>query len=262
MAGTVHEINSSSSPWKIGDRVMAILPGGGYAQYVSVHQNMLMPVPPGMNWEEAAAIPEVWMTAFQLLHVIGNVRSGEVVLIHAGASGVGTAATQLAAKAGATVIVTVGSDEKVAKAKELGATTAINYKSEQWAAVIQKEYPSGVNLILDCVGASYWQSNCDCLAMDGRWVVYGSMGGTKIDGNLLGHLLRKRITIVGSTLRARSVSYKIDLTEKFCANVLPLLASNTFSTVVDRVMSLEQVQEAHDIVESNQTIGKVILTVE
>ncbi|KAJ8315516.1 hypothetical protein KUTeg_007666 [Tegillarca granosa] len=174
-----------SDKWKIGDRVMALLAGGGNAEYVACHEDILMSVPSTMKFTEAAAIPEVWLTSYQLLHTIGQVKKGDTVLIHAGGSGIGTTATQLAVLAGATPIVTAGS--------------------------------AGVNLILDCIGESFYEQNINSIANEGRWVLYGLLGGGNVNGDIFSKMLRKRITVTGTTLRARSIElspelhYELDL---------------------------------------------------
>eukprot|EP00301_Raphidiophrys_heterophryoidea_P013181 c20539_g1_i1.p1 GENE.c20539_g1_i1~~c20539_g1_i1.p1 ORF type:complete len:337 (-),score=102.00 c20539_g1_i1:79-1053(-) len=264
MAGEVAEIGPDCHRgWKVGDRVMSILGGGGYAEFVSVNEDLLLPVPPAFTWEQAGAIPEVWLTAFQLLHVVGQVKPNDFVLIHAGGSGVGTAATQLAKKAGAHAIVTAGSDAKVQKCVELGAESGINYNSNpNWAEELKTRTKGhGIDVVLDCVGGSYWEQNAEAIATDARWVVYGLMGGGDVNGKLLTTLLRKRATIVGTTLRSRDIPYKALITSRFREECLSLFSSGALVPVVDRVMTLDNAQEAHEIVETNTTNGKVVLLV-
>ena len=170
----------------VGDRVMALLPGAGYAQYVAVHHGHVMRVPNGLDMEQAAAIPEVWLTAHQLLHTTAGLRAGQTVLVHAGGSGVGTAAVQLVSLAGASAFVTAGSDSKVETAVKLGASGGCNYKSGNWRdAVMTWTGGRGVDIILDCVGGSYFNDNLSCLALDGVWVLYGLMGGVQVSGSVL-----------------------------------------------------------------------------
>uniref|UniRef100_A0A2K5UPG1 Tumor protein p53 inducible protein 3 n=1 Tax=Macaca fascicularis TaxID=9541 RepID=A0A2K5UPG1_MACFA len=190
--------------WKIGDAAMALLPGGGQAQYVTVPESLLMPIPEGLTLLQAAAIPEAWLTAFQLLHLVGNVQAGDYVLIHAGLSGVGTAAIQLTRMAGAIPLVTAGSQQKLQMAEKLGAAAGFNYKEEDFSeATLKFTKGAGVNLILDCIGGSYWEKNVNCLALDGRWVLYGLLGGADINGPLLSKLLHKRGSLITSLLRSR-----------------------------------------------------------
>eukprot|EP00038_Savillea_parva_P030272 m.76668 g.76668 ORF g.76668 m.76668 type:complete len:414 (+) comp9083_c0_seq3:2-1243(+) len=264
-AGVVESVGvECTRGFKKGDSVMVLIAGGGYAEYVAVDERHVMSVPDGLTIVQAAAIPEVWLTAYQLLHFVGHVQAGETVLIHAGGSGVGTAATQLALLHGAKVIITAGGEAKRAHALELGASYAFA-RGEGWADEVKKATGgAGVNLVLDCVGASYWKQNAEALAMDGRWVVYGLMGGAAIDGPILGSILRKRLTITGTTLRARHNDYKADLVAAFTKTALPLFsgASPKLRPIVDSVLPLERVVEAHTTMEANSNMGKIILLVD
>ncbi|OWK55803.1 Quinone oxidoreductase PIG3 [Lonchura striata] len=193
-----------SGRWQIGDAVMALLPGGGQAQYVTVHEGLLMPIPKDMTFIQAAAIPEAWLTAFQLLHFVGKVQEGERVLIHAGASGVGMAAIQLVRLAKAIPIVTAGTQEKLEATANAGAAAGFNYKNEDFSEkVLEFTQGSGVDIILDCVGASYWEKNLNCLRTDGRWIIYGLLSGGEVHGDLLSRLISKRASIHTSLLRSR-----------------------------------------------------------
>uniref|UniRef100_A0A250YE91 Quinone oxidoreductase PIG3 n=1 Tax=Castor canadensis TaxID=51338 RepID=A0A250YE91_CASCN len=190
--------------WKIGDSCMALLSGGGQAQYVTIPEELLMPIPEGLTLFQAAAIPEAWLTAFQLLHFVGHVQAGDSVLIHAGSSGVGTAAIQLARMAGAIPLVTAGSQHKLQMTIKLGAAAGFNYKEEDFSeATLKFTKGVGVNLILDCIGGSYWEKNVNCLAVDGRWILYGLMGGADVSGPLFSKLLFKRGSLIASLLRSR-----------------------------------------------------------
>ncbi|KAM4771982.1 quinone oxidoreductase PIG3 [Rhinophrynus dorsalis] len=251
--------------WKIGDLVMALLSGGGNAQYVTVPAGHLMPVPSGMTATDAAAIPEAWLTAFQLLHLVGKVQKGETVLIHAGASGVGTAAIQLCLLAGAIPIVTAGSPEKLQTAAVLGAAAGFNYKEENFATKCL-EFTKGVgaDIILDCVGASHWEKNLQCLNTDGRWVVYGLMGSGEIHGDLLAKLLRKRGSLLGSLLRSQSRKYKEELVKAFTEQALPQFTPGgaiQLKPIVDSIYSLQQIASAHQRMEENKNTGKIILQI-
>ena len=261
-SGTVESIGSNTSKWKVGEKVMALVNGGGYAQYVAVNEQHVMPIPPHLNFNEAAAIPEVWLTAYQLLHFVGKLKKGEMVLIHGGGSGVGTAAIQLVKLAGAHSIVTAGTENKIKFAKELGAIDGINYKQNEFSSrVMEITKKTGVNLILDCVGGSYWKQNAECLAMEGRWVLYGLLGGPKVDGALFSYILAKRASLLGTTLKARSDSYKTELINEFSQHALPYFSSdkNQLHPIIDKIFPIKSVVEAHNYMGSNKNNGKVIL---
>ncbi|XP_018430955.1 PREDICTED: quinone oxidoreductase PIG3 [Nanorana parkeri] len=251
--------------WKIGDRVMALLAGGGNAQYVAAPASQLMPIPPGMTDTDAASIPEAWLTAYQLLHFVGKVQKGETVLIHAGASGVGTAAIQLCRLAGVLPIVTAGSAEKLEFAKKLGAASGFNYREEDFGAkCLETTNNVGADIILDCVGATHWQKNLQCLNTDGRWVVYGLMGSGEIHGDFLTMLLKKRGSMLASTLRARSREYKTELVKAFTEQVLPYFkpgGSIQLQPIVDSVFPFDQIADAHRRMEANKNTGKIVLQI-
>ena len=221
-------------------------------------------IPDNMSFEEAAAIPEVFLTAYQTLYWLGELESEETVLIHAGASGVGTAAIQLAKKmTKAKVIVTAGSTEKLQFCKELGADKLINYKEEEFdQLVLEYTEQKGVDLILDFVGASYWEKNLNSLKTDGRWVVIGVLGGAVVENVNLGMLLQKRITLNGTLLTPRSDDYKAQLTNEFIENVLPYFEKGLIKPIVDIVFPLDEVAKAHQYMEENKNIGKIILKIE
>ncbi|XP_078322706.1 quinone oxidoreductase PIG3-like isoform X2 [Crassostrea virginica] len=249
--------------WKPGDKVMALLPGGGNAEYVASREELLMPLPSNMKFIEAAAIPEVWLTAFQLLFIVGKVKKGDTVLIHAGGSGVGTAAVQLCRQFGARALVVAGSQEKIDFAKSLGAEEGFNYKEAEFEPkVLAQTEGKGVDLILDCVGGSFFDQNINSIATEGTWVIYGLMGGYTVNsGDHLAKILRKRITIVGSTLRARSIQYKESLVEEFSQRALPHFSNGEFRPIIDTTLTLDSIQEAHQLMESNKTTGKIVLQV-
>jgi len=256
--------NGEKSKWKKGDKVMALLIGGGYSEYCLAHQDHVMHVPESLNLIHAGGIPEVWLTAYQLLHFEANVKKGDVVLVHAAASGVGTALTQLIRSFGAKSIITAGSDEKLKKGKELHADFGINYKTEDFAEKV-KEYTNGqgANVILDPIGGGEnFQKNLDSLAIDGRWVIYGSMGGGDIPGTgFIGQLMRKRGKLLTTTLRNRSDSYKAELVSEFEKNAIPLFQQGVYKPVVDQVFPFEKAADAHRKMESNANMGKIILQV-
>ena len=257
------EVASQVGPWKVGDRVMGIVSGGSYAEYLTTYPDQIMPVPQHLSWQEAAAVPEAFLTAYQTLKLLGKITVGDSVLIHAGGSGVGTAAIQLAKKFGAKdIIVTAGSSEKIEKCLALGATTGINHKSEDFSSVIKTQtYGRGVDVILDFIGADYWQKNMDSLAVDGRWVLIGSMGGVKIKDVSLADILKKRVTIVGTTLRSRSLEYKKELLKDFESDLGLALNYGELKPIIDSIFQLSEVALAHERMESNKNFGKIVLSI-
>lgn len=260
-AGTVDAVGPGVTAWRPGDRVMGLLAGGGYAEQVVTHERMLLRVPDRLSFEEAAAIPEVFFTAYDALTDKAGLRMGDVVLVHAGGSGVGTAAIQLARAMGATVLVTAGSDEKARRAVELGAHRAINYKTEAFDEVVLRETGGrGADVILDFVGASYLERNLKAAAVEGRIVFIGTMGGARGEFDI-GLAMRKRLRLAGTTLRARPVEQKMVLTQRFARQVLPLLESGQVRPVVDRVFPLDEVAAAHRYMEENRNFGKIVLRV-
>ncbi|XP_029451883.1 quinone oxidoreductase PIG3 [Rhinatrema bivittatum] len=249
--------------WKPGDLVMALLSGGGNAEYATVPEGHLMPIPVGMTFCQAAAIPEAWLTAFQLLHFVGKVQNKETVLIHAGASGVGTAAIQLTRLVGAVPIVTAGTQEKLHMARNLGAAAGFNYKEEDFSEKVLKFTDNaGVDVILDCIGGSQWEKNLHCLRTDGRWVVYGLLGAGEIQGDLLTALLAKRGSLLTSLLRSRTNKYKDELVKAFTEEALPHFSCpgpGQLQPVIDSVYPLQQISEAHQRMEENRNAGKIII---
>ncbi|KAM3870750.1 quinone oxidoreductase PIG3 [Diretmus argenteus] len=264
-AGTVATLGPGvKGDWKPGERVMALLGGGGYAEYVAVPEELLMPVPPHLTLCQAAAIPEAWLTAFQLLRLIAQVKEGEVVLVHAGASGVGTAAVQLVRLLGAVPIVTAGNSEKLKMAESLGAAAGFNYKKDNFAEKVHEFTEGrGANVILDCIGGSSWEKNVSCLALDGRWVLYGTMGGKRVEGDLLGKLLAKRGQLLSTLLRPRSLQYKADLVRAFSQRALPLFSDqpDSLRPVIDSTFNLGDIAEAHKYIEANRNMGKIVINI-
>lgn len=250
-AGVVTETGARVKGWRAGDRVMALLAGGGYAEEVVVDAGSAMHVPDGLSDEEAAALPEVFLTAFLNLFLIGRLQEGESVLIHGGGSGVGTAATTLAKLAGAYVVVTAGSAEKCAQCLAHGADVAINYREEDFV-----EKARGMNVILDHIGARYLARDVEALAMDGRIVVIGSMGGERLAELDVMKLLAKRAQITGSTLRSRTVADKAGIVAAFVHGFL-----SRVKPVVHTVLPLERAEEAHRLMESSEHFGKIVLHV-
>lgn len=263
MAGVVEEVGERVAGWKPGDRVMALLGGMGYASKVAVHERMLMPVPPNLTLEQAASIPEVFLTAFDALHLQCELKMGESVLIHAAGSGVGTAGVQLAAAQGCRVFGTAGSADKLERAAELGLHVGINYREQDFAEVVQERTDGrGVDVILDVIGAPYWDQNLASLALKGRMVIVGTMGGGRVENMNIGALMQKRALVRGTLLRARPLEEKATLIQAFVHQVVPLFANETIQPVIDRVFPLEEVAEAHRLMESNANFGKIVLSIE
>ncbi len=261
VSGIVESIGKGCSKWKAGDRVMGLLSGGGYAEYVVMHEDMAMPVSSKIRLVDAAAIPEVFLTAYQSLVWLAHTQPRETVLIHAGASGVGTAAIQLALALGAVPIVTA-SKEKHNLCNQLGAKFAIDYKTEDFAAEIKNITDNrGVDVIIDFIGAPNIKRNLEILRTDGRIVLLATMGGYKVDGLNLLSILTKRASIMGSTLRARSVDYQIKLTHDFCSFSKNLFMEGALHPVIDRILPFSEVAQAHQLIEENKTAGKIILKI-
>jgi tumor protein p53-inducible protein 3 len=261
MAGVIEAVGENVRGWQVGDRVCALLPGGGYAEKAAVPAGMLMPLPEDWRFTQGAAVPEVWFTAYVNLFLEGGLQAGETVLIHAGASGVGTAAIQLAQVSGARVFVTAGSAGKLARCRELGAKLAINYKEQDFVGAVQAATGgAGVDLIIDPVGGDYLDRNVRALRPFGRLVNIGLLGGTRGEMNV-GLLLRNRLRLVGSTLRARPLAEKIAISQQFSERFWPLLRSGELQPIIDTTFPIEQAQEAHAHVAQDKNIGKVILRV-
>jgi tumor protein p53-inducible protein 3 len=262
MAGVVEQVGSKAAGWKRGDRVCALLPGGGYAQRVSIPAGMAMRIPASFTFEQAAAIPEVFLTAYLNLFLLGGLKAGQTVLIHAGASGVGTAAIQLVKEAGAVSIVTAGTEAKRAVCTGLGAVHAIDYRAGSFApAVRQMTGGRGADIIMDFIGASYWEQNLEALAVDGRLLVIGTMGGSKVREVDLGQLLSRRQQVIGTSLRTRPTGDKIRLTGQFADFAMPRFADGRLRPVIDSVWEWEDADKAHAHMEQNMNTGKIVLRV-
>ncbi|MCS6847736.1 MAG: NAD(P)H-quinone oxidoreductase [Anaerolineae bacterium] len=256
------EVVQPAGPWRAGDRVMAVVTGGGYAELATVPAGMAMRIPDRFSFEQAAAIPEVFLTAYLNLFTLGKLKAGETALIHAGASGVGTAAIQLARAAGAQVIATAGTPEKVAFCRDLGAALAINYRQEDFAErVLAFSEGRGADVVLDFVGAPYWNANLRAMAMNGRLMLIGMLGGSR--GELdLGLIMAKRITVTGTTLRRTPLPEKIALTQAFVEFAMPHFERGELRPIIDSVYPLHDAAEAHRRMEANRNIGKIVLVVE
>ncbi len=259
LAGQVIAVGAGVTRWRVGDNVMALVAGGGYAEQAVVHQAHLLRIPHGMDYTEAAAIPEAFLTAYSNLIELGRLIAGERVLIHAGASGVGLAAIQIAKARGA-VVFTTASAGKHAICSANGADMCIDYQAENFAERILTEYTDGMHLVIDFIGAPYWADNVRVLKMWGRLVFVGLMGGAQTEVNF-GQIMAKRLTITGSTLRNRAHHRKTALIAAFAAWGLPLLQAGILKPNVWRIMALEEVASAHALMASNQNAGKIVLSI-
>lgn len=258
-AGEVDALGPSATLWSAGDRVMGIVGGGGHAEYLCVHEREAMPVPRGMSWEDAAAIPEVFLTASDALFNRLSLRTGETVLIHAVGSGVGTAGLQIARVVGAKVVGTARSSGKLEQAKKLGLDVGIDASRGDWAAQVEGAIGAErVHALMDLVGGNYLEGNLRVLAVRGRMVVVGLTAGATAPFNM-GVLLRKRLTIVGTTLRARPLEEKIALARDFSERFAPLFETGRLKPVVDRVFPFDEIRAAHELMHSNETFGKIVL---
>jgi putative PIG3 family NAD(P)H quinone oxidoreductase len=261
VAGEVVALGSSATRFKIGDKVMSLVAGGGYAQYCLTHETHAMPVPDGFSMSEAGATPETLMTVWHNVFERGGLKAGETLLIHGGSSGIGTMAIQLAKAFGAKVIVTVGSQDKADACLKLGADRAINYKTEDFVAEAKAATGNvGPNVILDMVGGEYVERNYDVAAVDGRIVQIAFLNAPKATVTVA-KLMMKRLHHTGSTLRPRSVADKAAMVEAITAKVLPLLREGRVKPLMDSTFPLEKAADAHRRMESSQHIGKIVLTV-
>lgn len=259
MSGTVVSTGSAATGWQPGDRICALLAGGGYAEKTAVHHQMLVPIPDEWSFATAAAVPEVFYTAFVNLFLEAELKSGETALIHGGASGVGTAAIQLAREAGCRVVATAGSQEKLDRCRSLGAELVINYTERDFVDAIL-DHCDGIDVILDIVGGNYLEQNLKSLKLRGRLVVISLLGGSA--SNLdLGAVLGKRLRIIGSLLRSRPVEEKIAIVRQFEDRFWQLLVTGRVEPVIHQVLPITEVERAHQILADNRNIGKVVLQV-
>jgi putative PIG3 family NAD(P)H quinone oxidoreductase len=260
-AGEVAEVGSAVSGWSPGDRVMALLAGGGYAEEAVVDAGSCLPVPERLSLEEAAAVPEVFLTVFLNVFQLAAFPEGGALLVHGGGSGVGTAAIQLVKAAGGRVVTTAGSDAKCRRCLELGADAAVNYREGDFAKEARDATGGeGVDVVLDHIGASYLEKNLRALRTGGRLVLIGLMGGAKAEINL-GVLLARRLSVIGSTLRTRSAVEKAAIVSGFGKRFGAALASGAIAPVVDSILPLEQVADAHRRVKASEHFGKVVLRI-
>jgi NADPH2:quinone reductase len=259
-AGEVEAVGEGAGLWAVGNRVMGIVGGGGHAEYVVVHEREGIRIPQNLSWEEAAAIPEVFLTAYDALFRQLDLTMGERLLILAVGSGVGTAALQLASAAGATVIGTSRTAAKLKRAMEMGMEVGVDTSKEDLAeAVNQATYGSGVHAVLDLVGGKLLEASLRVVALRGRVVVVGTTGGSKVEVDL-GLLLRRRIHLFGTVLRSRPLEEKIALAREFSNAVLPLISSGRIKPVVDSVFPMDAIRSAHERMEENASFGKIVLT--
>jgi putative PIG3 family NAD(P)H quinone oxidoreductase len=261
VSGTIVLVGAAVSHLKVGDTVCALVTGGGYAGYCLASALLCLPIPKGLSFVEAAALPETFFTVWSNVFDRAQLRAKETLLVHGGTSGIGVTAIQLAKAFYANVIVTAGSAEKCNACVKLGADTAINYHEQDFVTAVHKATRNkGVNVILDIIGGDYFPRNLKCLAYDGRLVQIALQNGIKSEINLL-PIMVKRLTITGSTLRARDDAFKADIANKLHKNVWPLLASGKIKPIIDSTFTLDEAAVAHEYMESSQHIGKIILEV-
>lgn len=260
-AGVVSELGACVSSFALGDRVMALLPGGGYAEEAVVHAGSAWPIPASLSFEEAAAIPEVFLTCHLNLFELARVPEGGSALVHGGGSGIGTAAIQLLRESGVRALVTAGSPEKCARCLELGADVALDYREgEIGRRVLEATGGVGVDVVLDSIGAPYLADHLQCLKTGGRLVLIGLMGGARTEVQL-GALLAKRLHVIGSTLRARPKEEKAEIVASFQQRFGEALDKRRIAPVIDRVLPLERAQDAHAVLQRSEHFGKVVLAV-
>lgn len=261
VAGEIVEGDVSGTDFKIGDRVCALTPGGGYAEFCAAPAGNCLPVPEGLTDVEAAALPETFFTVWTNVFDRGALAEGESLLVHGGASGIGTTAIQVARALGHAVYTTVGSDERAAAVEALGASKAINYKSQDFVEEIKKLTDGkGVNVVLDMVSGEYINRDIQCLADDGRIVIIAQLGGSKATIDTA-QVMRRRLTITGSTLRPRTAEFKTAIARSLQEKVWPLLASGKIKPAIHATFPLAQASDAHAMMEKGENIGKIVLTV-
>jgi len=259
IAGTIVACGDGADNWAVGQAVTALVAGGGYAEYCTAPAAQCLPRPPGLSWEESAALPETFFTVWSNVFDRCRLRSGERFLIHGGSSGIGTTAIQLAKSFGAEVFATAGSTEKCRVCEELGARRAINYREEDYVAVIKEETDGkGADVILDMVGGDYLQRNIKAAANDARICYIAFLQGSKTNVDLM-PLMLKRLTLTGSTLRARSIDFKAAIAKKLRQQVWPRIEAGEIKPVMAKVFPLSEATDAHRLMESSRHIGKIVL---
>lgn len=259
-AGTVKAVGERVTAWKVGDKVMGIVSGGAYAEELVLHERQAMAVPAGMSLHDAAAIPEVFITAWDALVVQGGLTSGRWAMVHAGASGVGTAGIQIAKAIGARIIVTCSSG-KVQSCKDLGADVVVDYSSQDFVEEVQRATNgAGVDVILDVIGGDYVERNVASLAVKGHIIQVGVMAGKPLPFNV-GLLLGKRASITGTVLRARPLDEKIAITQRFVAEMLPLFNTGVLKPVIDSVYPIADIAKSHEYMATNGNVGKIVIDI-
>ncbi|XP_038883903.1 quinone oxidoreductase PIG3 [Benincasa hispida] len=259
-SGIIEAVGKKVSRWKIGDQVCALLSGGGYAEKVAVPAGQVLPIPPGVSLKDAASLPEVACTVWSTVFMASRLSRGETLLVHGGSSGIGTFSIQIAKYQGARVFITAGSEEKLAVCKDLGADVCINYKTEDFVARVKEETDGkGVDVILDSIGAPYFQRNLESLNLDGRLFIIGTMGGavTQLDFR---SLFAKRLTVQAAGLRNRSPENKAVIVSEVEKIVWPAIAGGKVKPVIFKYLPLSGAAEAHQLMESSKHIGKILLT--
>jgi putative PIG3 family NAD(P)H quinone oxidoreductase len=259
-SGTIAQVGQGVEDWKAGDEVCALLTGGGYATQVVVPAGQVLPVPENIGLVEAAALPEVVCTVYSNVFMAARLAAGETFLVHGGSSGIGTMAIQFGKQAGATVVVTAGTKEKLDACRELGADIGINYRDEDFVEALRNATSGhGADVILDIMGASYLGKNVDALAADGRLVIIGMMGGAKAELNL-GKLMTKRGSVLSTTLRARPADQKAQIVAAVRENAWPLVERGAIRPIIDQILPLSDAAEGHRIMTASSHIGKILLT--
>ncbi|MCG3243043.1 NAD(P)H-quinone oxidoreductase [Mycobacterium avium subsp. hominissuis] len=262
VSGVIAEVGDGVTEWSVGQEVCALLAGGGYAEYVAVPAGQLLPIPAGVDLVDAAGLPEVACTVWSNLVLIAGLRNGQLLLVHGGASGIGSHAIQVARALGAGVAVTAGSAEKLGFCRELGADITINYRDEDFVARLADE-TGGADVILDIMGAAYLDRNIDALATDGQLVIIGMQGGVKAELNI-GKLLAKRARVIGTTLRGRPVSgpnSKTEIVQAVTASVWPMIADGRVRPIIGARLPIQQAGDAHRRLVASEVTGKIVLTV-
>jgi NADPH2:quinone reductase len=262
IAGTVIEVGVDVTRWKTGDKICALVTGGGYAEYCNVPEGQCLPIPGSLTFIEAASLPETFFTVWSNVFDRGTLKRGESLLVHGGSSGIGVAAIQMAKALGCIVYVTAGTEEKCRFCESLGVAKAINYKTENFAEVIKQiTAGKGVDVILDMIGGDYTSNNIKSLAYDGRLVLINMMMGKDVHVDL-SLVMMKRLIITGSTLRSRDTTFKAAIAQKLEKNIWPLLASGQIKPIINKVFPASEASAAHRLMESSEHIGKIVLSFE
>lgn len=264
VSGVVEKESPNYPDLKKGTRVAGIVNRGGYAEYTVMPAGRAMVLPDSMSSIEGAAIPEVFLTAYQTMFWLGELKPQETVLIHAAGSGVGTAAIQLASRkiTDANIIATAGKQHKLEMARALGADLTINYKKENFdEKVLEYTDGKGADVILDFVGSSYWDMNLNSAAIDGRWILIGALGGSDIDNFSIGDIMSKRLSLKGTLLTPRSDDYKAELSQEFAKRIMPFFEEDIIQPIIHSVLSFEDLPEAHRQMEANENTGKIVIDI-